>query len=159
MFLFQYFTDIVSEGIWSDARELADPEMVVLVKELKSLQKSSKASSTLSKYASSWKTWCAWSSSTLHIPEIPANPLHVALFLTEMFLSCVEKSAGSSALESAVYVIRWAHRTAGLNSPTDHPVVQSTLEGAKRKLGRPVNPKEPISLELVGSLCVNLLIP
>ena len=153
--MFQYFTDIFSKGIWSDARESVDPEMVVLVKELKNLQKSSKASSTLSKYASSWKSRCAWSSSTLHIPEIPAKPLHVALFLTEMFLSCVEKGTGSSALESAVYAIRWAHRTAGLNSPTDHPVVQSTLEGAKRKLGRPVNPKEPISLELVETLCVN----
>ena len=123
MFFFQCFTDIFSKGIWSDAKELEDPEMVVLVKELKSLQKSSKASSTLSKYASSWKTWCAWSSSTLHIPETPAKPPHVALFPTEMFLSRVEKGAGSSALESAVYAIRWAHRTAGLNSPTDHPVV------------------------------------
>ena len=75
--------------------------MVVLVKELKSLQNSSKASSTLSKYASSWKTWCAWSSSTLHIPEIPGKPLHVALFLTEMFLSRVARGAVSSALESA----------------------------------------------------------
>lgn len=79
----------LSKVIWSDARELGDLGMVVLVKELKSLQKSSKASSTLSKYASRWKTWCAWSSSTLHIPEIPAKPLYVALFLTEMFLSCV----------------------------------------------------------------------
>ena len=87
--LSQYFTDIFSKGIWSVARELEDLGMVLLVKELKSLQKSSKASSTLSRYASSWKTWCAWSSSTLHIPEIPAKPLHVALFPTEMFLSCV----------------------------------------------------------------------
>ena len=36
--MFQYFTDIFSKGIWSDARELEDPEMVVLVKELKSLK-------------------------------------------------------------------------------------------------------------------------
>ena len=52
----QYFTDIFSKGRWSDARELEDLGMVVLVKELKSLQKFSKASSTLSRYASSWKT-------------------------------------------------------------------------------------------------------
>ena len=104
--------------------------MVLLVKELKIRQKSSKASSTLSKYASSWKTRCAWSSSTVHIPEIPAKPLHVALFLTQMFLSCVERGVGSSVLESAVYAIRWPHRTAGLNSPTDHPLVQCTPEGA-----------------------------
>ena len=41
MFLTQYFTDIFSKGIWSDARELEDLGVVVLVKELKSpLQKS-----------------------------------------------------------------------------------------------------------------------
>ena len=72
-----------------------------------------------------------------------------------MFLSCVERDVGSSALESAVYAIRWAHRTATLNSPTDNPLVQWTPEGANLKLGRPVNPKDPISLELVGTLCVN----
>ena len=127
-----------SKEIWSDARELEDPEISVLIKELKSVQKSSKASSTLSKYASSWKVWCVWSSSPLHIPEIPAKPQHVVLFLMEMFLSCIEKGTGSSALESALYAIRWAHRTAGLNSPTDHPVVQSTPEGVKTMLGRPV---------------------
>lgn len=68
VFLSQYFTDIFSKGIWSDARELEDLGMVVLVKELKSLQK-------------------------------------------------------SYALEL--------------------------------KLGRPLNSKDPISLELVGKLCVN----
>ena len=133
VFLFQYFTDIFNKWIWFDFREFEDIGMVVLVKELKSL-KSTKASSTLSKYASSWKTWCTWSLSTLHIPEIPAKPLHVALFLTEMFLSCVERGAGSSALKSAVYATRWAHRTASLNPPTNHPLVQSTLEGTNLSL-------------------------
>ena len=51
VFSFQYFTDIFIKVIWSDARELEDPRMVVLVKELKSLQKSTKASSALSKHA------------------------------------------------------------------------------------------------------------
>lgn len=107
--------------------------MVVLVKELKSLQRSSQASSTFSKYASSRKTWCTWSSSSLHVPQIIAKPLHVALFLTEMFLSCIEKGAGSLALESAVYAIRWVHHTASSNSPTGPPSRALHSRGCKKK--------------------------
>jgi hypothetical protein len=42
---------------------------------------------------------------------------------------------------------------AGLAPPTDHPLVKSCVEGAKRKLGRPVKPKEPLSLELAVRAC------
>ena len=66
-----------------------------------------------------------------------------------MFLSCVERVAGSSALQSAVDAIldgRIAH-AAGLNSPADYAL--------EPKLRRPLNSKDPISLELVGKLCVN----
>ena len=41
---------------------------------------------------------------------------------------------------------RIAH-AAGLNSPADYAL--------QLKLGRPLNSKDPISLELVGKLCVN----
>ena len=41
---------------------------------------------------------------------------------------------------------RIAH-AAGLNSPTDYAL--------ELKLGRPFNSKDPISLELVGKICVN----
>ena len=33
--------------------------------------------------------------------------------------------------------------------PTDHLLVKSSLEGARRKLGRPINPKEPLSIDLL----------
>lgn len=100
-----------------------------------------------------WNVWRTWAESKADIPTIPASPLHVALFLTDLYLSCTEKGTGPSTIESVVYAIRWAHSTAGLDPPTDHPIVQSTLEGAKRKLGRPVKPKEAVSLDLVTRLC------
>ena len=36
-----------------------------------------------------------------------------------------------------------------MDSPTLHPTVSSTAEGARRRLARPVRPKEPLSLETV----------
>ena len=46
-------------------------------------------------------------------------------------------------------------RTAGLNPPTDHKFVQSTLEGPNLSLGDRWIPEDPISLEIVGTLWVN----
>ena len=50
---------------------------------------------------------------------------------------------------SALYGIRWAHKVAGLESPTQHPTVVAASEGAKRKLSRPVQPKQPLVLDTV----------
>ena len=38
---------------------------------------------------------------------------------------------------------------AGLESPTEHPTVIAAAEGARRKLSRPVQPKQPLDLETV----------
>ena len=77
------------------------------------------------------------------------NPLHVALFLTELCLTATEKGSRASALVGAAYAIRWAYQLAGLDSPIDNHVIKSCLKGAKRKLGRPVQPKEVLSLGVV----------
>ena len=36
--------------------------------------------------------------------------------------------------------------------PVNHPLVKSSLEGAKRKLARPVRPKEPLSVDTVQAI-------
>ncbi|XP_015749795.1 PREDICTED: uncharacterized protein LOC107329637 [Acropora digitifera] len=36
-----------------------------------------------------------------------------------------------------------------MDCPTSHPLVKSSLEGARRKLARPVQPKEPLSVDTV----------
>ena len=49
-----------------------------------------------------------------------------------------------------VYGIKWGHSLAGIvDCPTSHPLVKSSLEGARRKLARPVQPKEPLSVDTV----------
>lgn len=98
---------IFNHGIWFEAvsNEL-DPHLAKLMKDCFDLQTASKATSTISKYASNWKDWHSWVSSNNGISLLPARPLHVALFLTEKYLSCLEKNQGVSTIESAIYAIR-----------------------------------------------------
>ena len=58
-----------------------------------------------------------------------------------------------SSVEAVVYGIKWAHSMAGLVScPVSQPLVKSALEGAKRKLARPVRPEEPLSVGIVQAI-------
>ena len=54
-----------------------------------------------------------------------------------------------SPIESVVYSIQWGHNLAGIECPTSHPLVKSSLEDARRHLARPVQPKEPLSVDTV----------
>lgn len=70
------------------------------------------------------------------------------------FVHCdLKKSAGSkSTIEAAVYGLRWAHQVAGLESPTEHPIVQMAMEGARKQLGKPTVKKEPVTPEILIEL-------
>ena len=147
------FSDVLISGIWSDASDLEDPSLRRLVPDLLDLQLGSRAPSTLAKYKSGWLRWRAWASSKIGVPVIPAKPLHIALFISELASNCVANSTGVSSVEAVVYGIKWAHSMAGLDiCPVSHPLVKSSLEGAKRKLARPVQPKEPLSVDTVQAI-------
>ncbi|KXJ10028.1 Integrase/recombinase xerD-like [Exaiptasia diaphana] len=144
-----FFADIFESSAW-EVRLIKDPSLVELVPNLVNLQLNSKAPSTVHKYQSSWLKWRGWACSKYGVSVIPAEPIHIALYLTELAYSAKEKGTGVSGLDTAVYSLAWAHRLAGLQTcPTDHPLVKGTLEGAKRMLARPLNRKEPLTLELV----------
>ena len=124
--------------VWGDSKLLCDAQLKRLSSEMIDLQFMSKFSSTVLKYASCWKKWRSWAQLNTEVKVIPTHPLHVALYLTELCLSAIEKGNGISVLEGAGYAIRWAHQMAGLLSPTDHPLVKSYIEGARRNLGCPI---------------------
>ena len=66
--------------------------------------------------------------------------MFVALYLQHL----LNAAKTTSPIDTAVYSIRWGHSLAGLTSPTEHPLVQSTYEGCRRILARPREPKEPV---------------
>ena len=67
----------------------------------------------------------------------------------ELTNTALQNGHGSAVIATAVYSIRWGHKLAGLASPVDHPIVTSAAEGARRRLARTVQPKEPIRLHML----------
>ena len=82
--------------------------------------------------------------------------MHIALFISELAKRSSENNIGVSSIESAVYAIKWGHAMAGFEAcPVSHPLVKFALEGAKRRLARPVQPKEPLSVSTVQAIATH----
>ena len=75
--------------------------------------------------------------------------MHVATYLEFLLPS----NSSYSALEAAVYDIRWAHDLFGLSNPCDSNLVKGILESAKRNLSRPIVKIEPVAPDMVLSIC------
>ena len=83
-----------------------------LVPDLLHLQFESKAPSTMQKYRSGWIRWREWADSKIGVPVIPANTLHIALFIGELTAVSFSNNTGMSPIESVVYGIKWGHSLA-----------------------------------------------
>ena len=62
--------------------------------------------------------------------ELPANPMHVTLYLQSLLNDCQQSIKSVSVIISAIYSIRWAHQTALMESPTEHILVKSVLNAS-----------------------------
>ena len=84
----------------------------------------------MQKYRSGWLKWRQWAAPKIGVQVIPAKPLHVALFISELTVISVSNNTGISSIESVLYGIKWAHSLARIvECPTSHPLVKSSLEG------------------------------
>ena len=107
-----------------------------------------KAPGTLDKYRLAWLGWKRWAARFPCVSPFPAQPLHAALYFKDLL-----KTAKSIApIAAAQYGIRWAHHVAGVQSPTDHTMVQSTMEGCRRLLAKPVQPKDPVPADVFPNI-------
>lgn len=78
----------------------------------------------------------------------PADPFFVALYLNHLLIT--KGKAGS--IINAYYGIRWGHHIAGLNSPTENPLVKLAFEGCQRLCPHNSQRKEPIDPETIKKL-------
>ena len=70
-----------------------------------------------------------------------------------LYLQYLKETRGSkAAAEEAVNVLSWAHSMAGIPSPAAGPFVQTTLEGIRRSLARPVQKKDPVTIDLIADI-------
>ena len=99
-------------------------------------------------YGFAYARWKHWAEAYPEVTILPAQPIHIVLYLVY-----VAKSAKSySVINSAVSALSWAHSLAGLETPTSNPLIIETLKGLKRKLARPSIRKEPFEREHIHSL-------
>ena len=72
----------------------------------------------------------------------------MALYLQHI----TEASSSRAAIEKAIYALAWAHDLAGVASPTKRILVQTTLQGLRRLLAKPIQKKEPITIERLKAM-------
>ena len=84
----------------------------------------------------------------MNVSHFPADPVYVALYL----LSIMETKESSRVVRNSLYSIGWAHKIAGLDVPSLHPMVSAVKESSSRLYGRPVVKKEVITSEMLSML-------
>ena len=94
------------------------------------LAKAEKALSTRKAYGSDFRIFKAWCDAR-QIAALPAAPETVAAFLAH------EAGTGTkpSTLGRRIAAIRYAHKLAHLDTPTDSEAVKATLRGIRRTFG------------------------
>ena len=147
-----FFLDIFASEAWSQLKNLETAYLQELASALPETVLQSKADSTVKCYNAGWQRWQKWSAENFGKTELPANHMHVALYLQSLLKDCQQSSKSVSVIISAIYSIRWARQTALMESPTEHSLVKSVLNTSRRILGKPVSPKEPLRLEIIQSI-------
>ena len=131
------------------AGHFMDPELSRLARCLPSRCLGAKADSTTERYSRAFDKFRLWAASYNEISVLPSNYLSVATYLE--FL--LQSNSSYSALEAAVYGIRWAHNLYGFSNPCESNLVKGILESAKRSLSGPVVKKEPVTPEMISKIC------
>ena len=113
-----------------------------LAQNLKVTALASRAAGTVKGYQRAFYRWKSFASQTLQVPRFPVSPTNFALY-TQYLL---KRTSSASTINTAFYAINWAHKLAGLESPTDYPTVllQLIKEGAVRTCSQKCNRKEPL---------------
>lgn len=71
--------------------------------------------------------------------ELPANPVHVGLYITHL-------------LDNGI--IKWMYSICGMDDPTENSLVKSIQDSAKRLSAKHVRRKDPVHTKILQSLCL-----
>ena len=108
----------------------------------------SKSDGTVRKYFSyfqKWKRFCE----EKHFISMPAQPIHVAIYLTEL----MDSQCSYNVISACAYSIKWAHGLCGKIDPTNNGFVQNLVESAKRLRSKKVVKKDVVTTTMLKELC------
>jgi site-specific recombinase XerD len=106
-----------------------------------------KSESTRRGYGSDWTDFTTWCEATSEIP-LPATPIGVAKYLSQL----ADGGKKVSTIERRVAAIRYAHKSAGHEPPTNAEGVKAVMRGIRRTKGRKRTRKAPATAELITRL-------
>ena len=139
--------DVLKSGPWQCFNELEDPDLKRLAETLPETVLQCRATSTTKKYLGAFRRWKQWAIDH-HLNPFPVTEHHLVLYLQHL----AEATGSKAAVEEGVYSMTWAHNLASVPSPTENPLVITTLEGLRRMLAKPVSKKEPITAEILKAM-------
>ncbi|MHC2109293.1 site-specific integrase [Methylobacterium sp. CM6246] len=114
---------------------------------VRAYQRASKADATVRAYTSDarvFQDWCA----RFGLRSLPANPEAVAAFI----VSQAEEGRAASTLGRRIAAIRYAHKLAGADDPTEDEGVRAAMKGARRKVGVAPTQKAAATAEILAAL-------
>ncbi|WP_028487842.1 site-specific integrase [Thiothrix lacustris] len=107
----------------------------------------STSEATRKAYRSDLTIFVSWCDSR-SLEAMPASPATIADFLA----SQANDGISPSTLNRRVSAVRFAHETAGMNSPTTDKLVSATLKGIKRNVGAKVEKKSAATVDKIYSM-------
>lgn len=102
---------------------------------------SAKSDATKRAYRSDWKKFSEWAS-PLDLTCLPAEPTTLALYITHM----ADEGRAVSTIYRTMTAISQAHKTMGLQPPTNAPEVVEVFKGIRRARGGPQKRAKPLVL-------------
>jgi integrase len=127
-------------------------ELQLIAKDIPSILTKSIAPNTFKRYAQGYKTWTEWTRKFPEICTIPAEDLHLGLFIA----SVIQSNGRYGRITSVYYGLKWLHDSLRLRNPCDSMLVKTLREAAKRILSRSPVKKEPMSPYNLTKLATNL---
>jgi site-specific recombinase XerD len=94
-----------------------------------------------------FRAWCEEG----QLDAVPASPATVAAFLAHE----AGRNVKASTIGRRVAAIRYAHRLAGFDTPTDDERVKATVRGIRRTLGTARSKKAPATAERLLAMAAN----
>lgn len=124
------------------ATELIDPMASV-----RAYLAAEKAPGTRRGYASDWADFTRWCFE-VNETALPADPLSVAKYLARL----ADRGLKASTIERRGAAIRYAHKAAGHEPPTNAEGVKAVMRGIRRRLGRRQIRKAPATAAVLEQL-------
>jgi len=109
-----------------------------------------KAAATRRAYGTDFLIFRAWCEGC-QLDAVPASPATVAAFLAHE----ASRNVKTSTIGRRVAAIRYAHKLAGFDTPTDDERVKATVRGIRRTLGTAKSKKAPATAERLLAMAAN----